>query len=308
MNTQQAVLTIVVAACFFLSVVALSKGGKEEGNRQFGLMTFLAGCWAIVSFFEEERVVFYIKIFLVRADFLIALLLSILFLSFSQKFAKFELGKQLRLIVLCLNITTAVLTLTPLVITGVFDKGGGQISIMNGELFAIYAVVIFLNFLLGIYALIAGYLKSNGVRKRQLYYVSLGLVFTIVIAVSTNIVVPQILQVSSLVPRIGIYSMLIYLATTTFAITQHGLFNIKVIATQLFVGLLLLAILGRILTSDTMLDIVYESVLFCMSLLFGFFLVRSVNSEVERREEVEVLAKEKTAALGEVEERNKNLA
>ena len=73
-------------------------------------------------------------------------------------------------------------------------------------------------------------------------------------------------------------------------------------------GLLLILIFGRVLTANTTGDRAFEISLLVTMSIVSFFLVRSVQGEVSRREEVEQLARDKTAALGEVEQRNKNLA
>jgi len=311
MSTEQAILTLIVTICVFLSLVSFFRGDPQRGSRSFGLMSLAAGLWALITFFEEEAIQFHVKPLLVSLDFSLALAISTFFFTFSYHlvFRKSLLEKKWLAASYVTGVTgIALLCFTPLVISGVRDINGSNIDIDTGNLFTLYASVLALNFLTGIYFLVRTYLRSKGQERSQLMYVTLGLFISITIALATNLILPEILQVSSIVLRIGIYSMIFFLASTTIAITRHGLFDIKVLATQLFVALLLLAMLGRALTARGTLDLVFELFLLILSSIFGYFLVKSVQSEIARRREIEKLAQERIETLKELEQRNKNLA
>jgi len=306
MSIQFVLLVVLVILCVFLAILAITQKRKSSSNWIFSGLTTTSAIWAIVTFFEEEKIDFSLKRLLVELDFSFALIISVFYLLFAAAIV----GKKISWIstILAANLVVFILCYTPYVISGVENVDGASIKLESGPLFIVYAALLAINFLIGSYILVSNYRKSSGDMKTRLLYVMIGLIVSAVISTTTNLLIPQLFEVSSLVPRIGIYSIVIFLAMSAIAITRHGLFNVKVLAAQLFVGFLLIAILGRLLISRGTTEIVFESALLILSTVFGYFLVRSVQNEVERREEIERLAKEKTETLTELERRNKNLA
>lgn len=84
--------------------------------------------------------------------------------------------------------------------------------------------------------------------------------------------------------------------TIAYAIARFRLFNLKVIAAQLFVLALWAFIFARAYLSTTTEDRISNWGLLLVTIVFGIFLMRSVRMEVEQREKIEVLAKELSAA------------
>jgi len=86
-----------------------------------------------------------------------------------------------------------------------------------------------------------------------------------------------------------------------YAILRHHLFNIKVIATEFLVFVIWISLLARVFIAETIQEFAAGVGLFALVVFFGILLIRSVLKEVERREELERLAKELDAANKELE-------
>jgi len=90
----------------------------------------------------------------------------------------------------------------------------------------------------------------------------------------------------------GNVSATIYLALVAYAIMQHRLFNMRVVAAQLLVFVLWLAIFVRMLLADTTQDQIFDGGLLMILLVVGSMLIRSVDKEVSQRELIEAQEKD----------------
>lgn len=77
-----------------------------------------------------------------------------------------------------------------------------------------------------------------------------------------------------------------------YAILKHHLFDIKVIATELFTITIWVFLLLKTLMSETPQDLLINIILFIAVIIFGILLIRGVRKEVEQREKLEQLTKE----------------
>jgi signal transduction histidine kinase len=75
-----------------------------------------------------------------------------------------------------------------------------------------------------------------------------------------------------------------------YALGKHHLFGTKVIVTEILVGLAEFFMVMQIFFSQTVLDVIIRTVFSIIVALFGVLLIRSVHTEIQRREEVTALA------------------
>lgn len=152
-----------------------------------------------------------------------------------------------------------------------------------GILYPVYVVFLLMAFLM---AILIFYISSRGevvsLRKTQLKYMYTGIIITLALQFSTNLILPTL----------GIFNLywagpifIIILATfLTMAVTKHNLFNIKIITTELFVGIFWITIFTRTLLSRTAEDQIFNLIMFLLSVILGYFLTKSVYKEVRTRE------------------------
>ena len=135
-------------------------------------------------------------------------------------------------------------------------------------------------------------IKFKSTPKSQLRSHTLFIIFgtysVLTVAAVTNIIAP-IFSVFSLI-WIGPSATIIWIAIVTFAVIKHQLFNMRIIATQLFIFVLWVFLLIRALLSVGKSEAIINGILFAIVITLGVFLIRSVIKEVETREKVEKLA------------------
>lgn len=77
-----------------------------------------------------------------------------------------------------------------------------------------------------------------------------------------------------------------YPAIMAYAIVKKRLFDIKVVLTSLFVGLIAILLLVNVVVSETVFEYIWKSGLLATFLVFGWLLVKSVVKEIKYREEI----------------------
>ena len=141
--------------------------------------------------------------------------------------------------------------------------------------FSIYAFIL----------LVRGYKKTEDkFFKAQIKYVIFAQIFGVGGGI-TNFF-PQLFRVYPF----GNYLVAAYVVFISYAILKHHLFNIRVIATELFAFAICIALLIRVLLSPDPNELLVNGILFFAVAIFGVLLVRSVAKEVKQREQIEVMA------------------
>lgn len=86
-----------------------------------------------------------------------------------------------------------------------------------------------------------------------------------------------------------VFNLLAFLYTPilTFAILRKHLFDIRLVLTQLLVGVIAILLLFNFFTSASFIEYVWKGTLFVASLLAGYLLIKSVLNEIRIREQLE---------------------
>ncbi|MDP3962314.1 MAG: ATP-binding protein [bacterium] len=132
------------------------------------------------------------------------------------------------------------------------------------------------------------YLVANNILKIQLGYIFIGTFVSTVITLITNLGLLYFGNFAlNWVGQVGI----IFMITLIFySILKFHLFNIKVIATELFVFILWVFIFVKFFLSNNLQDQIVNAVLLLLLIIIGTFLIKSVIKEVNQREKIEKLA------------------
>lgn len=209
---------------------------------------------------------------------------------------KYSLPKKVLILLALPFVYICYISLVPnYLIYGVTPQIGAEPMIhFNTSYHTVYALYIMGYFSLCYVLLFIKYIKFSGIEKIQINYVIFGTLISTLIGVTTNLIMPY-LQIYTLnwMGQIGIIAMI---GSISYSILRHRLFQVKVVATQFIVFILCTSLFARVLFSTARSDFLVNASFFFISLVIGFLLVKSVISEVEQRQRLEVL----TANLEEV--------
>ncbi|MCX6731613.1 MAG: ATP-binding protein [Candidatus Parcubacteria bacterium] len=215
-----------------------------------------------------------------------AILIPVFFLTFVFYLLKIQKEYKKRLFVFWfLSIILFILSFTDLFKKGMNFKMGFNYWIDPGPLYFLFPLTFFICVLQSLVLLFKINKKTNDtILKRQIKYVALAQIVGFG-GGATNFF-PQLFNVYPF----GNYLIAIYIFFISYTVLKHHLFNVRVIATELFSLAISVILLIRALLSKNLTDGIVNGFIFGAVSVFGIFLVRSVWQEVRTREEMQKLA------------------
>ena len=301
MNLELSLIILIVCVAFAISIVTFFKDKRNKINIYFALFCFLTTIWLITNYSSDAFAANQnFARFLVQVDFfssLVALGFFMLFsLYFPVKLVNFQ--EKYDKFIIALILITGGLSVTPLIMTSTFDKGG--IGIIEGPLYYLYLLTLVIPVVVSLYAFIAKYRKLDSSQKTQIKLVLTGLIALVTIAIATNVVAPFFINPDSslmvTIPRIGAYSTIIFFGFSAYAILRHGLFDFKIIATESLVIVLLGLLFIDLLSSSDLQRGILRGILLLIAAFGGYKLIQSVKLEIKQKEHLAVLDKKLIAA------------
>lgn len=298
------ILAVVAGINVMLSLAILSRGLRQATHVIFGLIALSAGLWggAIIAFYTESP--FYLGVSWVVVTHSVALIIAYLFFCFSIMFPA-PIYERTRLVVfltlLPLLWMIYLLADTQLVLG---DTHGFAYELYGG--YFAYGALLVLYFFAGYAFLFRQLFEADTPEtKQQIRYVLIGAIVS-----SSLALIPDLI-----LPKLGIYGLTwlgpiftaILVGSVFMAILRYGLFDIKLIATEIFVGLLTLVFGVNIVIAQGTGERITNTIIFIATLFFGFLLIRSVNKEIAAREEIRALAKRLTDTNWELARTNEQL-
>ncbi|KKQ04413.1 MAG: Multi-sensor signal transduction histidine kinase, partial [Candidatus Moranbacteria bacterium GW2011_GWE2_36_40] len=120
-----------------------------------------------------------------------------------------------------------------------------------------------------------------------------GLFIFIFIAILINVVLVDLIKNSvnyTFYSRLGIYSVVFLNVFSGYAIIKHRLLNIKIIYTELLaLGVIVLSLV-QLFTAKGVSEFISQGLIFVALTFFAYKLVRSVEVEIERKDELQTMA------------------
>jgi len=290
-------LGVVAAVDFILLITIFLNRKKNDGARFFIVAAFFVATWVLSMFFFRAISDVEILIIPTKALYVVGIIIVHFLLLFSYEFLSGTREAVSRLMYIMLTAITLVLVLliifTDSIIAGVeFAQNGKVVSF--GLLYIPYSIMM-LTYLIITYSNFfnraALFMRNNNkVGHRQLMYVIVGTGVSIFLGLIFDIILPYFGDFRGY--WFGPVMNILFVAATTYAILKHHLFNLKVIATEIFIFSLWVVMLSRALSSLTATDQAINIGVLLATILIGILLIRSVLKEVETREQIELLAQD----------------
>jgi signal transduction histidine kinase len=138
-------------------------------------------------------------------------------------------------------------------------------------------------------------------QKKKILYMTFGTVIFLIAFASGNIIGSS--TGNWTVAQYGLFGMPVFMGFLTYLIVEYKAFNIKLIATQALVVILIVLIGSQFAFQDSVISIVLTSITLVGVMIFGIFLVKSVKREIDQRERLQKL----TFSLEDANEKLKGL-
>jgi len=187
-----------------------------------------------------------------------------------------------KICILVAGLASLTTGFTNLVIGGVKFINGDLTIIYGGAMWPFLGVITFF-IIATLYPLMKTYVRSSTEKKLKIQYFLVGIFIFYLANIIFNVVFPILFKIVRFY-YIGDYSAIFLLGLTAYAIVKRELFGIKVVLTELFVGVIAILLLVQALGSATIFEYIWKGGLFVVFLVFGYMLIRSVLREIKLRE------------------------
>jgi signal transduction histidine kinase len=191
------------------------------------------------------------------------------------------------------SLLTVLIFLTDTIISGYEITPSGVINPMFGPGGTIYNILVSAAPLLGAVLIFWNYRKVDPLEKTRYVYLIIGLILSVGVALVTNVFLTDYIEHSSryeFYSRLGIFSSIFIALLPGYAIIKHRLFNIKIIATEVFSFAILLVMFVQIFLSENWYQLVARVVIFIIVFFLVAMLVKSVDNEIKRKDELQQLS------------------
>lgn len=285
-NLELGSLVFVILAALALSVFVYWHDRQNLANKIFCFLSLSFAVWAMTNYFSIFPP-FWPLTFWIRAVLFTAAPQAILFALFMRAFPKENYAKNKKIIgfFLFLLAIQLVLVLTPLVISGVVMTGGSMVPIV-GPGMLVYAAILILSFGYGIYELLKKVWLTKGEERNGLLVIFYSFILMALLLVGFLFLAVVLFQNTTFIPYSHLF-ILPFIVGVGYTLTQQKFLNIKLVATEFFVGILIIILLTEALMSETLAAIIFKTLFAFFVSILGVLLIKSVYREINQRVELE---------------------
>lgn len=280
--------TIVITINIALSILIL--GGKSKG-RIFSITILGAIIWALAINLLYYDVVLNsyqtTSIYLMRISFWGALITVLGLNLFEQQYLRSKSNNILIYIISTL-IAGIIFVFTPLIVKEVELNESYSYIVSYGLLYPLFTlsfIYLFLNPYIRI--LNRFFTTKKKIEKSQLRFFVIGISLSFWIGLFTNLIYPLIFG-SSALSKFGPLGMVFVGIFTTYAIFKHHLFNIKMILSEILLGIMGIVLFLYIFLSRSFYEVIVSVVFFIIFVILAYNLLRELLSGIERENELNI--------------------
>ncbi len=287
-------------ATLILSFLVWLKNPKEKINKYFGIFGIVSFLWIFNNFILR----FYPSIYLMRNAYALGALVPILTLFWCYELWEEKFTKLKKLIFISAGLTFAIVSeVTELIFSKIVEVSPLGYKGEMGFGFFVYAYYMGVILIFIAYKTFKTSKNASGIKKIQLRYVLIGILAYITVVLTTSFIFP--ILGSFKYTALDSPSIFIFLMFTAYAVLKHHLFDVKVIATEIFSIFISLVLFVNALLAKSLNDFLLKFTLFLTSSFFVTLLIKSVLREVRAKEKIQNLAKDLETANTELKRLDK---
>jgi len=280
------IIIFLSAICnFLLGFFVFLKNPSKQLNRFFGISCFCASIWIFSNFMMGVKQ----SLFWLKNTSAFGVLLPFTSLLWVSELCERKLTRREIFLVSSAGLFFFIISyINSLIVANVKKVFLGGFEGNRGPFFIPFWIYIIGVLIAIIYILLSRYFQVTGIKKLQINYVIIGGILFISTVVIASFILP-IFGIKKFMP-IDSPSSFFLLFFTTLAITRYHLFGIRIVLTELFIGLMaiILGVLPFLMPTKNLKFL--TSFLFFLFLIFAYYLIKAVHEEERRREEAQVLA------------------
>lgn len=290
---------IAASVTLFLGVIVYLHNRRSATSRIFAAHSLVGTVWAIINYFSLAASPLN-ALFFIRGVLVLAVPHVFLFFLFSRNFPNKKLIVPRRQFwgVAVLGSAMMLLAFSSYIFKSI-DFSEYPPTPIPGTLMPFFSFALVFFFLVTIGIVIKKYILAREEVRRQWLAIGIGLVMAYTLLIALVFIRVIAFRDPTFVPYSPLFILPIF-AGAAYAILRHHLFAVRVIATEVFSFILLVAGMTQVLLAQTRTTLLVGLFMVVFLLVFSVLLVRSVLREVRAREQIERLAKELEAANAEL--------
>ncbi len=284
MNFDTIITILVASTSLLLGLFVLASGVKNISNRLFFAFNLSAAVWICSSLAAKFSTIDTVQPF-INIGFAAAALLVYFFLMFCMVFPNNPSSfRKWWLILLFPPVIFVILSYMNLVAIPIQTEGSG-FKVSSAAFYLPYTALLLVYIIASIWKLIVNYRQEKGVTKDQIFYVLLGSSIYAFLALFFSLVMPLFTAYQDIY-KWGIYSVIVFLVITSYAIIERGFLNIKVILTEAAVMIVLLALLVQLLLSESLNRGLLNGLILVAFAYGGYLVIVSVKKEIAHNKQL----------------------
>ena len=288
-DIKNILLFIVSITTAYLSFFVVR--GKSYSNIVFAMFILSVSFWAIgLSLFDLSQE---INIALIFAKFyyIAAAAIAFFYTLFALSFPNKKISTRLNIILYSLFIGTSLMIIfyPDAMIKTLTIQGDNKFVELEHYSYLIYLIYFVGLMIFSYIKMIRTFIKvdKNKELKLQLKLILIGTLIPFIFGMFFDLILPIFsYDYIWLGPLFGLMVVIVVI----YASYKHHLFDVKVITSEIFTFALLLFILIRTISTNDPSERNANLILLGLSLIFGFFLIRSMTKESANQQKIEKLA------------------
>jgi hypothetical protein len=267
-----------------LGFLVYFKDRKSSLNRSFALFCLAVATWSWAYIFWPEAPDRATTLLAFRLLHVGAILIPVSYYRFTIVFLGLDNDQNKRRVLKLgyfLVLFFWAFVFTSFYIKDMVLKFSFRFWAVPGPLYHFYLLMFFGYAVYCWYLLFKGYQKSNGVMREQIKYVLLGTLIGFV-GGSTNY--PLWYNIN--IPPLGNSLVAIYVVLVAIAITKYHLFDMKLILTELLVGIFSILLFIQIFLSNYLWQYLWNITVFVVFLFFGYLFIKSIFKEIRIKQKI----------------------
>jgi len=278
--------TILIVALLnvLIGAYVLFKNRENKVNLAFSLVASTLGLWSASMFFYSKPLVLNSLIWIKIVYFFVICMIG----SWTYFFKEFlEISNSKIFIVhgVAAPFFIYILLFTNLWIKELVKRPSGPHTIL-GPAYGFFGLWIAGTIIWITYHWIKKFRRAEGTLRMQLLYIFLGMIIYSLLATVFDVIIPLLTGASKYF-WISSYFSLFFVGLSTFAITRYHLFEIRVILTELLVGIIGVISLTQAILARTIKMKVLSWSTFSLFIFFGYLLIKTTYRERNKRKKIE---------------------
>lgn len=272
---------------FSLGVYVLLKNPKSSVNKSLFFWCAALGSWSLFYFVwqlerDGERALLWTRLLMVGAIF-VPITYFHLVITFLRN--RERIHHAFLLVGYVLALVFMALLPTHLMVDRVEPAGGFPYWPMPGKMYLVYLIYFFGYTLYSVMLAYRAIGTASSIMQRQIKFMLFGIAISI-IGGSTN----YFLWYGVPIKPYGNIFASAYVIFTVYAIMRYRLLNVKVIATEIFVGALLIISFMDIAVARSFTDGIVKAFIFLIIVVFSYMIIANTKKEIRRGTELQTLA------------------